>query len=465
MVTVYEIVPGSSAEKAGIKAGDALHTVNGHEISDVLDYRFYIFENRLELVLSRDGVFFQVKIHKETYADIGLEFETYLMDKKRSCRNRCIFCFIDQLPKGMRETLYFKDDDSRLSFLLGNYITLTNLKDSDVERIIAMHMSPVNVSVHTTNPELRVRMMNNKRAGEVLGYLRTMADAGITLNCQIVLCRGINDGDELERSMRDLSALYPAVSSVSIVPAGLTKYRDKLYPLTPYSPEECKEIIRQVTSFGDGCIETYGTRIFFCGDELYIKAGLPLPDDEFYEDYAQIENGVGMMTSMETEFRFAEEDRTAESPSKLDNETAPTHVDVVNPEENRKDDEKSPKKRIVSIATGYAAFAFISELAKRAERTKPGLKVNVYAIRNDFFGENITVAGLLTGKDIIAQLSDKTLGDLLLLPAVTLRAEGDLFLDGVTPAELSERLKVPVEFVKNDGAEFFDTVTGAGCED
>ena len=434
MVTVYEIVPGSPADKVGIKAGDALHTVNGHEIKDVLDYRFFIFENRLDLELSRDGVFFQVRIRKDRYADIGLEFETYLMDKKRSCHNRCIFCFIDQLPEGMRETLYFKDDDSRLSFLMGNYITLTNLKDEDVERIIAMHMSPINVSVHTTNPELRVKMMRNNRAGEVLGYLKRMADAGITLNCQIVLCRGINDGEELDRTMRDLTALYPAIGSVSVVPSGLTKHRDGLYPLTPFTPEECKAVVEQVESYADGCMEKYGTRLFFCGDELYLKAGLPLHDEAYYEEFLQIENGVGMMASMEAEFDLAMEDRS----------------------------EYNGGEKVISVATGYAAYGFISALAKKTEAVADGkLRINVYAIRNDFFGENITVAGLLTAQDIIAQLKGKELGETLLLPAVTLRAEGDLFLDGLSPEDVSRELSVPVCFIKNDGGELMDAFNGA----
>ena len=437
MVTVYEIVPGSLAEKAGIKAGDALHTVNGHEIKDVLDYRFFIFENRLDLELARDGVFFQVRIRKDRYADIGLEFETYLMDKKRSCHNRCIFCFIDQLPEGMRETLYFKDDDSRLSFLMGNYITLTNLKDEDVERIIAMHMSPINVSVHTTNPDLRVKMMRNNRAGEVLGYLKRMADAGITLNCQIVLCRGVNDGEELDRTMRELTELYPAIGSVSIVPSGLTKHREGLYPLTPFTPEECKAVVEQVERFADECMEKYGTRLFFCGDELYLKAGLPLHDEAYYEEFLQIENGVGMMASMEAEFDFALED-------------APVYDGV---------------ERVVSVATGYAARDFIASLAEKAEAASNGkLKVNVYAIRNDFFGENITVAGLLTARDIVNQLKGKELGETLFLPAVTLRAEGDLFLDGLSPEDVSRELSVPLCFVKNDGNELLEALLGSGSE-
>lgn len=428
MVTVYGIVPGSDSDKLGVKAGDILHTVNECEVNDVLDYRFYLTDTKVRLTLERDGELYQIEIRKEMYADIGLEFETYLMDKKRSCRNRCIFCFIDQLPKGMRETLYFKDDDSRLSFLMGNYVTLTNLSDKDVDRIVKMHISPINVSVHTTNPELRVEMMKNKRAGEVLKYLDRFKEAGIELNLQIVLCRGINDGNELTRSMTDLAELYPAVTSVSVVPSGLTKYRQGLYPLTPFTPKECAEVIDQVTAFGDKCVEKYGTRLFYLGDEFYIKSGRALPNEEFYEGYPQIENGVGMVTSLRTEFDCAIEDE-------------PKNNDV----------------RTVSCATGYAAYDVIRGLADKTEKENPGLKINVYKIRNDFFGESITVAGLLTGKDILAQLQSEAmagrLGDKLLLPKVCLRAEGDLFLDGMTPAELSDALGVKIEFVPNDGYE------------
>lgn len=434
MVTVYGIVPGSYAERSGVRVGDKLHTVNGNEINDVLDYRFYLTDSALSLSFDRDGVFYQVKIHKEMYADIGLEFETYLMDKKHSCRNRCIFCFIDQLPKGMRETLYFKDDDSRLSFLMGNYITLTNLKDSDVDRIIKMHISPVNISVHTTNPELRVSMMKNKRAGEVLVYLKRLAEAGIELNCQIVLCNGINDGKELDRSMRELAELYPALNSVSVVPAGMTRFREKLYPLKPFTSEECLAVIKQVTEFGDECVKRYGSRLFFLGDEFYLKAGAELPDEEFYEGYAQIENGVGMITSMRTEFEYAIED--------MENELSLT------------------RERVISCATGYAAYDFIKELTDKAMSCTPELKVNVYKIKNNFFGESITVAGLLTGQDVLEQLKEAELGEKLLLPKVMLKADEELFLDDMTPKELSEALGVEIEFVGSDGAELLCALTG-----
>ncbi len=429
MVTVYGIAPGSIAESKGIKVGDKLHTVNENEIRDVLDYRFYLTDSRVRLALERDGVFYTIEILKEMYADIGLEFETYLMDKKCSCQNRCIFCFIDQLPCGMRETLYFKDDDSRLSFLMGNYITLTNLKDADVDRIIKMHISPINISVHTTNPELRVKMMHNKRAGQVLSYLDRFASAGVQMNTQIVLCRSVNDGEELIKTMRDLAKLYPSVCSCSIVPAGVTKYREKLYPIEPFSPSECAEVIKTVEKFSDECFEKYGARIFYCSDEFYVKSGIPLHNEEYYEGYAQIENGVGMITSMKTEFDSAVEfnDITA-------------------------------VQRTISIATGYAAYDFIKSLADKAQNAVDGLKVNVYKIRNDFFGENITVAGLLTGGDVIAQLKGKELGEKLLLPKVMLRAEADLTLDDKTPAELEEALGVEIEFTESDGGAFFDAM-------
>ena len=340
MVKIIGVEPSSAADRSGLRPGDYLISINGREVRDVLDYRFFLAEKTVVLQIHRDAELFEVTIRKGTYSDIGLEFETPLMDKKHSCENKCIFCFIDQLPKGMRESLYFKDDDSRLSFLHGNYITLTNLKQRDVDRIIEMHISPVNVSVHTTNPELRVKMMKNKRAGEVLGYMKQLADAGITLCCQIVLCKGLNDGAELDRTMCDLEALAPAMESTSIVPAGLTKFRDGLYELYPYTPEECKAIIDQVNFFGEMCLVKHGTRLFFPADELYIKAGLPLPDDEFYESYAQIQNGVGMITDMKTAF-----------------DVEMSYADEYLSEF------ASPRR--VSIVTGYAAYDHIKGLCER----------------------------------------------------------------------------------------------------
>ena len=437
MVVIESVAQHSRAARAGLVAGDTLLAINGNEINDVLDYRFYLADTLITLEFSRDGQKHAVTIKKQEYDDIGLDFETPLMDKKHSCRNKCIFCFIDQLPKGLRESLYFKDDDSRLSFLHGNYVTLTNLSDADVDRIIKMHISPINVSVHTTNPELRVAMMKNKRAGEVLGYLDRFAEAGIRICAQIVLCRGINDGDELDRSMRDLCRFVPALSSVSIVPAGLTKFREGLPELTMFSPEECRQVVHQVEAFGDRCLAQYGTRLFFPADELYIKGGLPIPPDEFYEDYAQIENGVGMIRSLAAEFSFEldyVEDKLAER--------APT------------------LPRTVSIATGVAAYDHLCDLARLLEKRVEGLEIRVHKIINRFFGETITVAGLLTGKDLSEQLSEKELGDELLLPSCTLRAEGDLFLCGMTPGELSDRLNVPITFTGNDGAALLDAILG-----
>ena len=435
MVQITDVLPKSRAHKAGIEAGDILVSINGKEINDVLDYRFYLVEKDITLSVLRNGNKLNFSIRKQEYDDIGLDFETPLMDKKHSCENKCVFCFIDQLPKGMRSSLYFKDDDSRLSFLHGNYVTLTNLRQKDIDRIIEMHISPVNVSVHTTNPELRVKMMKNKRAGEVLEYMKQLADSGITLCCQIVLCKGLNDGEELDRTMRDLEALVPAMESTSIVPAGLTKFRDGLYPLDPFTPDECKSIIDQVNSFGDYCLKKHGSRLFFPADELYIKAGLPLPEDSYYESYAQIQNGVGMITDMRTCFEYEIED-------------ADTY----------REEFSSPRK--VSIATGYAAYDHISGLCKRLEETFNGLSVKVYPIKNKFFGEQITVSGLLTGKDISEQLCDKELGDILLFPDVCLRAEGDVFLDDMTPDELSKKLGVPVSPSSSEASEFIRAVLG-----
>ena len=365
---------------------------------------------------------------KSVYDDIGLDFETPLMDKKHSCENKCVFCFIDQLPKGMRKSLYFKDDDSRLSFLHGNYITLTNLHDKDIQRIIDMRISPVNISVHTTNPELRVKMMHNKRAGDVLRYLQMLADAGISICAQIVLCKGLNDGAELDRTMCDLEKLAPALVSTSVVPAGLTRFRDGLYELESFTPEECAKVIEQVNFFGDMCRVKHGTRLFFPADELYIKAGLELPGDEFYEDYSQIENGVGMITDMKTSVLCALEDEEW--------------------------DEYASLNRSVSVVTGNAAYGLISELADVISQKFTGVKINVYAIENKFFGEKITVSGLLTGKDIMEQLDGRELGEELILPPSCLRAEGDVLLDDVSPEDIGVKLGVKVS-PAGDGAEGF----------
>jgi len=434
MVKITSVCPASRAARAGILAGDVLVSINENQINDVLDYRFYLSERSVTLSLLRGETPYSVTVRKGEYDDIGLDFETPLMDKKHTCTNGCIFCFIDQMPKGYRDTLYFKDDDSRLSFLQGSYVTLTNMTDADIDRIIKMRLSPINVSVHTTNPELRVKMMKNKHAGEVLCYLDRIAEAGLGLRAQIVLCRGINDGEELVRSMRDLSRLYPSLDSVSIVPAGLTKFREGLYPLTPYTPEECAAIIDTVERFAMAHYAAHGSYLFHLGDEFYLKAGRPLPPEDRYEEYPQIENGVGMLTSLEAEFRrelsFVLEDG----------------IPAVS--------------REVSVATGFASYPLISALAEELGKHAQGLTVRVYPIENRFFGPEITVTGLLTGKDYAEQLEGKPLGECLYISRASLRAEGDLFLCGMSDEELSERLGLPVIPVENDGASLLHALLG-----
>jgi len=434
MVIITDVLPNSRAKKVGIESGDVLISINGKEINDVLDYRFHLANTSVQLSIKRDGKQLEFNIIKQEYDDIGLDFETPLMDKKHSCENKCVFCFIDQLPKGMRKTLYFKDDDSRLSFLHGNYVTLTNMHDRDIQRIIDMHISPVNVSVHTTNPELRVKMMNNKRAGDVLSYLKRLADAGISLCCQIVLCKGLNDGSELDRTLHDLISLRPALESVAIVPAGLTKFRDGLYPLERFSKDECANIISQINAYGDWCKKEFGTRLFFPSDEFYITAELPLPSDDYYEEYSQIENGVGMLTDMRSAFDFELEDLSPYS------------------------DYSGPRE--VSIATGYAAYEHIRSISDKLENAFDGLIINVHKVKNRFFGDSITVAGLLTGKDIIEQLKDKPLGEELFIPSSALRADGDVLLDDISPEDISSALGVTVTPLGSEAYEFINHILG-----
>ncbi len=433
MVCVASVLSNSLAQRYGIAAGDFIIAINGHTICDVLDYRFHLTNRVVTLQIHREAELFEITIFKEEYEDIGLEFSTFLMDEKRHCKNKCIFCFIDQLPEGMRKTLYFKDDDSRLSFLMGNYITLTNLSDADIDRIIEMRLSPIHVSVHTTEGQLRVQMMKNPNAAKCFSVLQRFAEAGIFMDCQIVLCRDWNDKEHLERTMRDLASLYPYVESVSVVPSGLTDHREGLTPLQPFDAQTARETIAQVESFAKECYKKNGSSIFFCADELYVKAGLPLPEEEYYEGYPQLENGVGLMTSMQTEFLQALEDTT---------------------------EQDCPKPRHVCVATGVSAYAYLQALcAKLCERV-PNLTVTVHCVENRFFGKNITVAGLLCGCDLMDQLSDKELGQCLLLPAVTLRHERDLFLDNVSIEQLQAHLKVPVFFVENDGQCLVDALLG-----
>jgi putative radical SAM enzyme (TIGR03279 family) len=428
---IKSIEPGSPADNRRISPGDRLVSVNGHQINDVLDYKFHTYDEKLLLELEKPGGR-RKKVHlrKPEGMDIGLNFDTYLMDTARSCANKCLFCFVDQLPEGMRSTLYFKDDDARLSFLQGNYITLTNLLPREVQRIIDLHVSPINVSVHATDPQLRSLLLGNKNGGAGLEIMNRFSQAGIIMNCQIVCCPGLNDGRQLEKTMQDLTALYPQVPSVSIVPVGLTKHRQGLYALTPFDRQHALETVKQVEEFGRQCLEKYSSRIFFCADELYLKAGLPLPEDEFYEDYPQLENGVGLMRLLITEF---------ESAVKYEEKGEFTDF---------------------SVATGVSAAPFIDMLVKKAQQHLPQICARVYPIENDFFGHTINVAGLVTGGDIIKQLSGKELGKRLLIPRNMLRQGEGVFLDDVTVPELSERLGVPVRIVEQDGGDLADAVFG-----
>jgi putative radical SAM enzyme (TIGR03279 family) len=435
MVKITGIEKGSRAEKVGIRSGDSLISINGNEICDVLDYRFYLAERQVELLLLGEGGEYSAIIKKGEYDDIGLLFETPLMDEKHSCKNKCIFCFIDQNPKGMRETIYFKDDDSRLSFLHGNYMTLTNMTDRDVERIVKMRFSPLNISVHTTNPELRVKMMKNKRSGEVLSYLDRFRDAGLSMCAQIVLCKGVNDGEELLRSMRDLAKYYPNLSSVSVVPAGLTKHRDGLYPLTDFSPEESGAVIDMIDSFAEQHKEKFGSRLFFAADEFYLKSGRDIPEADYYEDYPQLENGVGMIRSFLDEF----EDAAVDIEELAESLTEPRHV---------------------AAATGYASYPTLKSMADAIMKITDKVKIDVYPIKNEFFGDSITVSGLLTGIDIFNALSGKLSCDELLIPASALRYPEMDFLCGMTLTELREKLGVKIRISENDGYCFLDAVFG-----
>ena len=418
-VLVSGVSKKSIADKKGIKPGD------------VLDYRFYIKEEKLTLALVSNGKAKKVHLRKDEDDDLGLEFDSYLMDRQHRCTNRCIFCFVDQMPPGMRETLYFKDDDSRMSFLFGSYVTLTNLTEHDVSRLIEMHISPVNVSVHTMNPELRVKMMKNKHAGECLSILKRLADAGIKLNTQLVLCPGINDGKELEYSLSELEKLLPSIQSIAAVPVGLTKFRENLPALRTYTPQEARETIEIVDSFGERCLEKYGVRLAFCADEFYLTAGMPIPDEEYYEDYPQLENGVGLWRNLLEEFSFA----LTESSFEKDIE------------------------RHVSIATGVAAYPLLVRLCRLVSEKYPLVKADVFEIKNDFFGHSVTVAGLVTGKDLISQLKAKLHAETLIIPSVMLRSEGDVFLDDVSLEDVEKALSVSVRVTDaNSGFELLENI-------
>ena len=428
---IKRVLPGSIAEELELEPGDELLSVNGQQIEDVFDYHYLINDEYLEILIRKpDQEEWELEIEKDYEEDLGIEFDSSLMDEYRSCRNKCIFCFIDQMPKGMRDTLYFKDDDSRLSFLQGNYVTLTNMSDHDIDRIIRYHLSPINISFQTTNPELRCRMLNNRFAGDIFPKVQRLYEAGIEMNGQIVLCKGINDGEELERSIRDLSKYLPHLRSVSIVPVGLSRYREGLYPLEPFTKEDAQKVLDTVKKWQDQLYPQYGLHFIHCSDEWYILAQQPIPREEEYDGYLQLENGVGMVRLLESE--------------------------VLEELSNRKPDDR---KRRISIATGKLAAPFIRENISHIQKLYPGIEVNVYSIRNDFFGEMITVSGLVTGQDLKKQLAGRELGECLLIPCNMLRAGENVFLDDVTVEELEAALGVPVEVVDEDGASLVRSVT------
>ncbi|PKM62008.1 MAG: radical SAM protein [Firmicutes bacterium HGW-Firmicutes-21] len=430
MVEIITVRNNSYADRAGIKAGDKLLSVNGKEINDVLDYRFYTTEKILTLIIERNGINTTVSIKKPEYDDIGLEFSSYLMDEKKRCKNNCIFCFIDQNPPGMRESVYFKDDDERLSFLQGNYVTLTNLTDKDIERIIEMRISPVNISVHTVNPVLRVKMMRNKNAGECLKYIKQLDDGGIALNTQLVLCRGINDGAELERSLEYLSSLKN-IQSIAAVPCGISGHRDGLYDIKPYEKESAAEVVGIIDRFGERCLCKRDIRLVYAADEFFILSEKAIPPEEYYEDYPQIENGVGMLRSHYEEFLY--------SLANID---------------------KIGYNSIITIVTGEAAYPHIKMLAQLACNRFPQLRVRVRAIKNNFFGGHITVSGLVVGSDIIEQLKDDEKSDILLIPSNMLRYDRELFLDNTSVYDVEKALSVRVLIVEKDGADLAQKITG-----
>ena len=424
---------GSIAWELGIEKGDELLKINDTEIEDIFDYQYFIQDEYIEVLIKKaDGEEWLLEIDKDYSEDLGLTFENGLMDEYRSCHNKCIFCFIDQMPKGMRDTLYFKDDDSRLSFLQGNYVTLTNMSEHDIDRIITYRLEPINISFQTTNPELRCKMLNNRFAGDALKKVDKLFEAGIHMNGQIVLCKGVNDKEELERSISDLTKYLPNLESVSVVPVGLSKYRDGLYPLEPFTKDDAIEVLNTIHKWQKEIYEKWGTHFIHASDEWYILAGQELPGEDNYDGYLQLENGVGMLRLLEDEFQ-----------------------DAVN---GLNTDEFVKKEEVISLATGKLAYPYLKKMCEIVENMVRGLKINVYAITNEFFGENITVSGLLTGQDIIGQMKGKEIGERLLLPINVLRSGEDVFLDDIRVQDVEKALQVKVDIVKSSGYDFLDAI-------
>lgn len=446
---IKEIVAGSIAEELELEPGDRLLSINGEALSDIFDYQYLAEDEYLELTVKKaNGEEWELEIEKDEDEDLGIIFENGLMDEYRSCTNNCVFCFIDQMPPGMRDTLYFKDDDSRLSFLQGNYITLTNMKQKDIDRMIQFHWSPINISIQATNPELRCKMLRNRFAGKVLSYLDQLYEAGITMNGQIVLCPGLNDGEELERTISDLSKYLPQMQSVSVVPVGLTKYRENLYPLKPFDKEDARAALNIIRRWQDKLYGEYGNHFIHASDEIYLMAGEPLPEEEEYDGYPQLENGVGMLRL-------------------LMEETESAICDQVNAENLREGGQTTDEldSRQISIATGLLAAPTLAKLLQKISGTFPWVTGRVYPIENKFFGEMITVSGLLTGQDLLAQLKNKELGDQLLLPENMLRSGERVFLDDMTVEELEEALGTPIAIVKSSGQALVNAVLGLETED
>lgn len=434
-VTIAAVNPRTPAARAGIRPGDILETINGQVIRDVLDYRFYMTDTRLALALRREGQPLSVTLAKGEYDDLGLEFDTYLMDQQHTCRNKCIFCFVDQLPKGLRDSLYVKDDDSRMSFLFGSYVTLTNLTEEDIRRIIKMRLSPINISVHTTDPGLRVKMLKNPRAADSLRFLPMLVEGGIRVNAQLVLCPGINDGEAMKKSLYDLAAYRPGLGSIALVPVGLTGHREGLYPLRPYTRQEARQVLAIAEGFQEEMLQKHGSRVAYPADEFFLLAERPIPGADYYGEFDQLEDGVGLWALLRQEFAGA---LGMEEPRRID--------------------------RKISIATGEAAAPLLRELAAMAEEKFPGLSAAVHAVPNRLFGGAVNVAGLLCGEDLLNGLRGLPLGEELLIPSVMLRHETDKFLDDTTVPWLSARLGVPVRVVDNDGGQLLDAMTGTQWE-
>ena len=440
---IVGVAPGSTAEEIGLVPGDVVLKVNGQPIVDIFDYQFYMEDEYVELLIRHENGEEEIwEIEKDMDDDLGIIFSSNLMDDYKSCYNKCIFCFIDQMPPGMRETLYFKDDDSRLSFLQGNYITLTNMKEEDIDRIIRYRLAPINISVHTTNPELRCKMLKNRFAGNVLSYIDRLHEHEIPMNGQIVLCKGWNDGEELNRTIEDLAKYLPHMESVSVVPVGLTKYREGLPELQSFTKEDAENVIDLIESWQEKLYEAHGSHFIHASDEWYILAERPFPEEERYDGYLQLENGVGMMRLLWDEFMEAFEAY----------------------KEKQGEVSLCEEKKVLSVATGSLAYDTIAYLADLIMEEYPWLFIKVYKIRNDFFGEKVTVSGLLTGQDIIAQLKDKELGECLLLPENVLRSGEEVFLDDVTLTDVQNSLQVKTDVVKSNGYDLMYKLLGVKPE-